>query len=43
MVSAHNGIPNHLIQALGRWTSNAYQLYIRTPSEVLAGISSQLA
>ena len=43
MVAAHNGIPNHLIQALGCWTSNAYQLYIRTPSEALAGISSQLA
>ena len=33
------GIPDHLIQALGRWTSNAYQLYIRTPSEALTGIS----
>ena len=42
-VAARNGIPDHLIQALGRWTSNAYQLYIRTPSEALAGISSQLA
>ena len=43
MVAAHNSVPNHLIQALERWTSNAYQLYIRTPSEALAGISSQLA
>ena len=43
MVAAHNGIPHQLIQALGRWTSNAFQLYIRTPSEALAGISSQLA
>ena len=43
MVAARNGIPDHLIQALGCWTSNAYQLYIRTPSEALAGISSQLA
>ena len=42
-VAARNGIPDHLIQALGRWTSNAYQLYIRTPSEALAGISGQLA
>ena len=39
-----NGIPDHQIQALGRWPSNAlYQLYIRTPSEALVGISSQLA
>ena len=31
------------VQALGCWTSNAYQLYIRTPSEALVGISSQQA
>ena len=42
MVAARNGIPDHPIQALGRWTSNAYQLYIRTLSEALVGISSQL-
>ena len=42
-VAAHNGVPDHLIQALGRWSSNAYQLYIRTPSESLARLSSQLA
>ena len=38
-VAARNGIPDHLIQALGRWTSNAYQLYIHTPSDALTGIS----
>ena len=42
-VIACNGIPDHLIQALGHRTSNAYQLCIQTPSEALAGISSQLA
>ena len=42
-VAARNGVPDHLIQALGRWSSNAYQLYIRTPSESLARLSSQLA
>ena len=42
-VAARNGIPDHLIQALGRWTSNAYQLYIRTPSEALASLSLQLS
>ena len=42
-VAARNGVPDHLIQALGRWTSNAYQLYIRTPSASLAGLSSSLA
>jgi len=38
-----SSIPHQLIQALGHWTSNAHQLYIRTPSEALAGISSPLA
>ena len=42
-VAARNGIPDHLIQALGRWSSSAYQLYIRTPSETLASFSSHLS
>ena len=42
-VAACNGIQDHLIQALGWWTSNAYQLYIRTPSEALASLSLQLS
>jgi hypothetical protein len=42
-VAARNGVPDHLIQALGRWTSNAYQLYIRMPSEALAHLSHHLA
>ena len=42
MVVAHNGVPDHLIQALGRWSSSAYQLYIRTPSESLAALSTKL-
>ena len=37
-VAARNGILDHQIQALGCWTSNAYQLF-----EALAGISCQLA
>ena len=43
IVAARNGIPGHLIQALGRWISNAYQLYIRTPSEALASLSLELS
>ena len=42
-VAARNGVPVHLIQALGRWSSSAYQLYIRTPSESLAALSTKLA
>lgn len=42
-VAARNGVPDHLIQSMGRWSSNAYQLYIRTPSDVLAALSKKLA
>ena len=41
-VVARNRVPNHLIQALGRWSSNAYQLSIRTPAESLTQLSLQL-
>lgn len=41
-VAARNGVPDHLIQALGRWSSNAYQLYIHTPPDALAKLSQQL-
>ena len=42
-VAARNGIPDHQIQALGRWTSSAYLLYIRTPAESLSHLSKQLS
>ena len=42
-VAAHNGVPDHVVQALERWTSNAYQLSVRTHSESLTGLSSSLA
>ena len=42
-VAASNGVPDHFIQALGSWSSSAYQLYIRTPSESLAALSTKLA
>ena len=41
--AGRNGIPDHLIQELGRWKSNAYQGYIRTPSAVLSPLSQKLA
>ena len=37
------GVPAHIIKMLGRWSSEAYLLYIRTPREALAAISRQLA
>lgn len=42
-VAARNGIPDHQIQALGRWTSSAYLLYIHTPAESLSRLSKQLS
>ena len=41
-VAARRGIPDHLIQALGRWSGDAYKSYIRTPSETLASLLSRL-
>ena len=34
--AAAAGLPDHLIQALGRWTSDAYRCYIRTSPDMLA-------
>ena len=41
--AAAAGVPAHIINMLGRWESEAYQLYIRTPRETLASISPILA
>ena len=42
-VAGRNGIPDHLIQELGRWKCNAYQGYIRNPLAVLSSLSQKLA
>ena len=42
-VAARNGIPDHQIQALGRWSSSAYLSYIRNPAESLSQLSKQLS
>ena len=41
--AATQGVPDHLIKTLGRWSSDAYQIYIRTPVHSIIRISSQLA
>ena len=41
--AAARGVPDHLIKTLGRWSRDAYQLYIRTPIGSLTQISSQEA
>lgn len=41
-VAAHNGVPDRLIQSLGQWSNNAYQLYTRTLADALASLSQKL-
>ena len=40
--AASRGVPDHLIIILGRWQSEAYQVYVRTPPGTLAAMSSVL-
>ena len=41
--AAEAGLPPWLIQTLGRWSSNCYTLYIRTPPSVLQKVPGLLA
>ena len=41
--AARAGVPDHLIQTLGRWSSDAYKLYIMSPESHIAAISSTLS
>ena len=36
------GVPEHMIQTLGRWTSSAYLTYIRTPRSLLSEFTKKL-
>lgn len=42
-VAARNGVPEHIIKKLGRWTSSAYMLYTRTSANSLAKVSRLLS
>ena len=41
--TAARGIQDSLIEAMGRWESVAYQLYVRTPQAQLLSVSKALA
>ena len=41
--AAAAGIPAHMIQTLGRWSSDAFKLYIRASRDSLAQVSATLA
>ena len=34
------GVPDHFVKTLGRWCSEAYHLYIRTPRDSLLGVAT---
>ena len=40
--TAARGVPDHLIKTLGRWSSDAYQVYIHTPVSSIVHVSRQL-
>lgn len=41
--AAAAGVPAHLIKTMGRWSSEAYLLYIREPRDSLAAVSGKIA
>ena len=41
--AAAAGLPDWLIKVLGRWSSDCYQLYIRTPQQVLLSAAPRMA
>ena len=42
MTAASMGVPDHLIKTMGRWLSDAYQIYIRTPVTLIGGVAARL-
>ena len=39
-IAASCGLPDHLIKILGRWSSDAYQIYIRNPVSTIVGVAA---
>ena len=42
-VTATAGVQAHFIKVIGRWESEAYQLYVQTPCESLTSISQLIS
>ena len=42
-IAARAGVPDHMIQILCRWSSDAYKLYIRSPESYVTAISWRLS
>ena len=41
--AGHAGIPEWLIKTMGRWSSSAYQTYIRTPRSTVTAVAASLS
>ena len=41
--AAEVNLPSWLIKSLGRWSSDCYERYIKTPISTLSGVSARLA
>lgn len=41
--AAQRGVPDHLIKTMGRWSSDAYLLYVRTPVDTILSVAERLA
>lgn len=41
--AAQKGVPDHLIKTMGRWSSDAYQLYVRTPVDTILTVAGRLS
>ena len=41
--AAQRGIPDHLIKTMGRWSSEAYLLYVRTPVDGILSVAERIS
>ena len=41
--AAGRGLPDHLIKTMGRWSIEAYLLYVHTPVEAILSVAGRLA
>lgn len=42
ITATQQGLPDHLIKTMGHWSSDTYQLYIRTPVQSILNVSGWL-
>ena len=40
--AAQQGLPDHLNKTMGRWSSDAYQLHVKTPVQSFLDVSGRL-